>query len=68
MVDIHCHFLPSMDDGARDETESAEMIEIAARCGTTDLVATPHADTQYRFDPEAVEAALAVAQIGRAHV
>lgn len=62
MIDIHCHFLPSMDDGAPDETASAEMIAIAARYGTTDLVATPHADTQYRFDPEAVEMALATAR------
>lgn len=62
MVDIHCHFLQSMDDGAQDEAASREMLAIAARTGTTDLVATPHADTQYRFDPEAVEAALASAR------
>jgi protein-tyrosine phosphatase len=62
MVDIHCHFLPSMDDGAIDEAESAEMLALAARTGTADLVATPHADTQYRYDIEAVEAALAVAR------
>jgi protein-tyrosine phosphatase len=62
MVDIHCHFLPSMDDGARDEAESAAMLELAARSGTTDLVATPHADTQYSFDPEAVDSALSAAR------
>lgn len=65
MVDIHCHFLPSLDDGAYDQAESDAMLEVAARCGTTDLVATPHADTQYRFDPQAVESALSAAR-GRA--
>ena len=62
MVDIHCHFLPSMDDGACDEAESAGMLDVAGRCGTTDLVATPHADTQYSYDLMAVEAALAEAR------
>ncbi len=62
MIDIHCHFLPGIDDGAKTEEESAGMMELAASRGTTDLVATPHADTQYRYDPEVVEAALARAR------
>ena len=63
MVDIHCHLLPGIDDGARTEEESVGMMKLAASCGTTDLVATPHADTQYSFNPETVATALALARL-----
>ncbi len=62
MVDIHCHILPGLDDGARTGDESAAMMALAASHGTTDLVATPHADTQYSYEPEVVEVALARAR------
>jgi protein-tyrosine phosphatase len=42
MVDIHCHILPEVDDGARSLTEALEMARIAAGCGVTDLAATSH--------------------------
>lgn len=42
MVDIHCHILPEVDDGARSLLEALEMARIAAGCGVTDLAATPH--------------------------
>ena len=42
MVDIHCHILPDVDDGAEDMAEALEMARMAARCGVTDLVATSH--------------------------
>lgn len=42
MVDIHCHILPDVDDGAEDLTESLEMARLAADCGVTELAATPH--------------------------
>lgn len=42
MVDIHCHILPGVDDGAEDLTESLEMARMAVRCGITELAATPH--------------------------
>lgn len=31
------------------------MTKMAAACGTTDIVATPHADSQYQYDPKLVE-------------
>jgi len=49
-VDIHAHVLPGLDDGARTIEESIEMVKLAAACGTTDLVATPHASPAYPFD------------------
>lgn len=51
MVDIHCHILPGVDDGAEDLNESLEMARMAARCGVTDLAATPH----FRGDMEDLE-------------
>lgn len=42
MVDIHCHILPDVDDGAQSLADALEMAYMAASCGVTDLVATPH--------------------------
>ena len=47
MVDIHSHILFGLDDGARTLEESVAMIRLAAASGTTDIVATPHADLRY---------------------
>lgn len=45
MVDLHCHILPDMDDGARDVRESLAMAQLALERGTTQIVATPHSST-----------------------
>ncbi|MEM1502835.1 CpsB/CapC family capsule biosynthesis tyrosine phosphatase [Domibacillus sp. 8LH] len=42
MIDIHCHILPGVDDGARDLVQSLEMAEAAQKEGITTIVATPH--------------------------
>ena len=42
MIDIHCHILPGVDDGASDMDESTAMAKIAADDGITRIVATPH--------------------------
>ena len=39
-----------MDDGAATIEESVAMLQMAAKHGTTDIVATPHANFQYRYD------------------
>lgn len=41
-VDIHCHLLPAIDDGAKDWEESLAMARLAADDGTTTIIATPH--------------------------
>lgn len=51
MVDIHSHILPGLDDGPGSLDECIEMLQVAAGAGTTDIVATPHADYQYRYHP-----------------
>ena len=42
MIDIHCHILPKIDDGARDLQETLEMCRMAVADGITTIVATPH--------------------------
>lgn len=42
MIDLHCHVLPGIDDGAGDWGESVEMCRMAAADGCDMLVATPH--------------------------
>ncbi len=41
-VDIHCHVLPGIDDGARDRAEAVEMVHMAHEQGTVTIVTTPH--------------------------
>jgi protein-tyrosine phosphatase len=54
MVDIHSHVLYGLDDGAKTREQSVEMLDIAERSGTTDIVATPHANGQYAFRPDVI--------------
>jgi len=55
MIDIHCHLLPGVDDGAEDEQTAVAMCRLAAEHGTTDLVATPHANHRYEYSRERCE-------------
>lgn len=58
MVDIHSHILPGLDDGAETMEETAAMLAIARESGTVTIAATPHADPQYRYEPDKVAALL----------
>jgi protein-tyrosine phosphatase len=40
-----------MDDGSKTLEQSIEMLRMAAAAGTTDLVCTPHANRDYKFEP-----------------
>jgi protein-tyrosine phosphatase len=42
MLDLHCHILRGLDDGAADLEESRLMLEIASRNGIETIVTTPH--------------------------
>lgn len=42
MIDLHCHILPGIDDGAKDLSESIEMARKAAKQGIRTIVASPH--------------------------
>src|SRR5215831_2814354 len=54
MVDIHSHILSGLDDGAETLEESLAMLRIAVDGGTTDIVATPHANAEFQFQPKLV--------------
>jgi protein-tyrosine phosphatase len=62
LIDIHSHVLFGMDDGARTIEDSLAMVRMAAEHGTTDLVATPHANVEYRFEPEKIAERIAQIQ------
>ena len=51
MIDIHSHILPGLDDGSKCLDQSVAMLRMAAEAGTTDIVASPHANQEYTFDP-----------------
>ncbi|MBK5965856.1 capsular biosynthesis protein [Thiocystis minor] len=42
MIDLHCHLLPAIDDGARDLETALEMARIAVADGITMTACTPH--------------------------
>lgn len=50
MVDLHCHILHGLDDGAKTVEDSLAMAEEAIADGITHAVATPHANSDYSFD------------------
>lgn len=42
MIDLHCHILPALDDGAETLEESLKMANMAVNEGITHILATPH--------------------------
>lgn len=54
MIDIHCHLMPSVDDGAKDLEETLAMFENAYTSGVTDIILTPHyiKGTKYEINNE----------------
>jgi len=55
MIDIHCHILPGIDDGAPDIETSIRMFRIASDDGITHIVATPHFTHNERPTVEDIE-------------
>ena len=42
LTDMHCHVLPNIDDGAKDNAMALEMLKQYTALGFTGLIATPH--------------------------
>jgi protein-tyrosine phosphatase len=42
VIDLHCHLLPSVDDGSRSVDQSVKVLGEMARQGITDVCLTPH--------------------------
>ena len=55
MIDIHCHLLPGLDDGADTLETAFDMAEMAIAQGITHVIGTPHASPEYQFIPELVK-------------
>jgi len=41
-IDLHCHILPALDDGAKNMEQTREMLKAAYEEGVRTIVATPH--------------------------
>ena len=48
-----------MDDGAQTQEISLEMLRIAAAAGTTDIVATPHSNGEFEYQPALIDERIA---------
>ena len=42
MYDIHSHIIYGVDDGSPDEASTRTLLDMAKKCGTNTIVATPH--------------------------
>ncbi|QHT47762.1 tyrosine protein phosphatase [Bacillus sp. SB49] len=55
MIDLHCHILPGIDDGASHMEESLEMARAALKQGIETVVAAPHHQTsEYYNEPQQI--------------
>lgn len=50
MIDLHCHLLPALDDGARDLEDAQGMADQARNDGITAICATPHIRHDHDID------------------
>ena len=49
MLDLHCHILPGVDDGAASLDEALAMARFCVRDGITHVAATPHCNQHCRL-------------------
>lgn len=62
-VDMHCHILPGIDDGAKNRQEMMHMMQIAYEEGIRAVIATPHYHPRRgQADAQIVQEALRKAQ------
>lgn len=55
-VDVHCHIIPHVDDGARSSGQALRMINIAYDNGIRAMIATPHYEVgKYDSNKEEIE-------------
>ncbi len=59
MIDLHCHILPGIDDGAPDLATAMAMAKMAVEDGITHIACTPHViNGVYDNDPARIGAAV----------
>jgi Capsular polysaccharide biosynthesis protein len=42
LIDLHCHMLPGVDDGAKDQTMALKLAQAAVEQGISHILLTPH--------------------------
>lgn len=52
MIDIHCHILPGIDDGAKNIEDSLNMARAAVKQGIHTIIATPHHQNSKYLNPK----------------
>ncbi len=52
MVDLHCHILPGLDDGAATMEDALDLARAAQGARVDTMVATPHIRDDYPFSLE----------------
>lgn len=52
MIDIHCHILPGIDDGAKSLADSFVMLQNAIQAGIHEIILTPHYIKNSRYDTD----------------
>lgn len=55
MIDLHCHILPGVDDGADEVAVALAMARMASDEGIHTIVATPHVSPRYPLDSVTIE-------------
>ena len=59
-VDLHCHYLPAVDDGVRTAEEGVALLQALGAAGFRHVVATPHVrPSMFDNSPERLRAAYA---------
>ncbi|MFO0693396.1 MAG: CpsB/CapC family capsule biosynthesis tyrosine phosphatase [Polyangiales bacterium] len=57
-VDLHCHYLPGIDDGVRSQEQGLALLAGLGRAGFTTVVATPHIRARmFDNDKQTIESA-----------
>jgi protein-tyrosine phosphatase len=54
MIDIHCHILPGIDDGARSLDDTLDMARAAVNEGIQTIIATPHHKNSKYDNPQGI--------------
>ena len=60
MIDLHCHVLPGLDDGAASLADSLAIARVLVAEGVTVVAATPHVRSDYPVTPARMESALEI--------
>lgn len=62
MIDLHCHILPGVDDGAQTLKDSIKMAKKAVNDGITHILCTPHHNSKYENPKQKVLVQVAALQ------